>query len=87
MAHSDAAAEWLRLTAHYRRMSDGELLSLARNPAALTEAAQQVLKAEFSARRHERSATLARSKESPVTAAARKASIVPIDTLGPVEPP
>ena len=53
MAHSDAAAEWLRLTAHYRRMSDGELLSLARNPAALTEAAQQVLKAEFSARRLE----------------------------------
>jgi hypothetical protein len=49
----DAAAEWLRLTAHYRRMSDGELLSLAANPAALTEAAQQVLKAEFSARKLE----------------------------------
>jgi len=49
----DAAAEWLRLTAHYRRMSDGELLSLAANPAALTEAAQQVLRAEFSARRLE----------------------------------
>src|SRR5580765_6982407 len=53
MAHSDAASEWLRLTAHYRRMSDGELLSLARDPAALTEAAQQVLKAEFSVRRLE----------------------------------
>ena len=53
MAHSDAAAEWLRLTAHYRRMSDGELLSLARHPDALTEAAQQVLNAEFSARRLE----------------------------------
>lgn len=53
MAHADAAAEWLRLTGHYRRMSDGELLSLARNPDALTEAAQQVLKAEFSARRLE----------------------------------
>jgi DNA-directed RNA polymerase subunit M/transcription elongation factor TFIIS len=53
MAHSDAASEWLRLTAHYRRMSDGELLSLARDPARLTEAAQQVLKAEFSARRLE----------------------------------
>jgi len=53
MAHSDAASEWLRLTAHYRRMSDGELLLLARNPAALTEAAQLVLKAEFSARKME----------------------------------
>ena len=53
MAHSDAASEWLRLTAHYRRMSDGELLSLARDSSALTEAAQQVLKAEFSARRLE----------------------------------
>jgi len=53
MAHSDAASEWLRLTAHYRRMSDGELLFLARDPAALTEAAQQVLKAEFSTRRLE----------------------------------
>jgi len=53
MAPPDAAAEWLRLTAHYRRMSDGELLSLARNPAALTEAAQQVLKAALSARRLE----------------------------------
>ena len=41
MALSDAAAEWLRLTAHYRRMSDGELLQLARNPDALTESAQQ----------------------------------------------
>jgi len=53
MAPSDAASEWLRLTAHYRRMSDGELLSLARDPSQLTEAAQQVLKAEFSARRLE----------------------------------
>src|SRR5262244_2496684 len=50
MASSDAASEWLRLTAHYRRMSGGELLSLARDPWKLTEAAQQVLKAEFSAR-------------------------------------
>ncbi len=53
MVHPDAASGWLRLTAHYRQMSDGELLVLARNPAALTEAAQQVLKAEFSVRRLE----------------------------------
>ena len=53
MAPSDAASEWLRLTAHYRRMSDGELLWLARDPSKLTEAAQQVLRAEFSARRLE----------------------------------
>jgi DNA-directed RNA polymerase subunit M/transcription elongation factor TFIIS len=50
MATSDAASEWLRLTAHYRGMSDGELLSLARDSSKLTEAAQQILKAEFSAR-------------------------------------
>src|SRR5438034_11524650 len=50
MASSDAASEWLRLTAHYRRMSEGELLSLARDPSALTETAQQILKAEVSAR-------------------------------------
>lgn len=50
MTSSDAASEWLRLTAHYRRMSDGELLSLARDPSALTETAQQILKAEVSAR-------------------------------------
>jgi DNA-directed RNA polymerase subunit M/transcription elongation factor TFIIS len=46
----DLASEWLRLSARYRRMSDGELLQLAHDPAALTEAAQQTLAAELSVR-------------------------------------
>ncbi len=47
----DLASEWLRLSAHYRRMSDGELLQIARDPSVLTDAAQQTLAAELSARR------------------------------------
>jgi DNA-directed RNA polymerase subunit M/transcription elongation factor TFIIS len=46
----DLASEWLRLSAHYRRMSEGELLQIARNPSALTEAAQQILASELSTR-------------------------------------
>jgi DNA-directed RNA polymerase subunit M/transcription elongation factor TFIIS len=47
----DPAAEWLRLSEHYRRMSDQELLALARRNSELTEAAQQILANEISARR------------------------------------
>jgi DNA-directed RNA polymerase subunit M/transcription elongation factor TFIIS len=46
----DLASEWLRLSAHYRRMSDGELLQIARDPTALTKAAQQTLASELSTR-------------------------------------
>jgi DNA-directed RNA polymerase subunit M/transcription elongation factor TFIIS len=46
----DLASEWLALSAHYRRMSDGELLQLACDPSKLTEAAQQILAAELSTR-------------------------------------
>ncbi|HST13202.1 MAG TPA: hypothetical protein VLL05_22685 [Terriglobales bacterium] len=46
----DSAWEWLRLTTHYRRMTDGELLQIARDPSVLTEAAQQTLAAELSIR-------------------------------------
>jgi DNA-directed RNA polymerase subunit M/transcription elongation factor TFIIS len=48
---ADSASEWLRLSEHYRRMSDGELLLLARDFSALTKAAQQVLAGEVSVRR------------------------------------
>jgi DNA-directed RNA polymerase subunit M/transcription elongation factor TFIIS len=47
----DPAAEWLRLSEHYRRMSDNELLALARRNSELTDAAQQTLANEISARR------------------------------------
>jgi DNA-directed RNA polymerase subunit M/transcription elongation factor TFIIS len=50
MGPLDSAAEWLRLTAHYRRMTDGELLEIARDPTLLVEAARQILAAEMSAR-------------------------------------
>ena len=50
MAAIDPSAEFLRISAHYRRMSDGELLSLARQPSELTPVAQQVLANETSSR-------------------------------------
>jgi len=39
----DPTTEWRRLSEHYRRMSDNELLVLARQNSELTEAAQQAL--------------------------------------------
>jgi DNA-directed RNA polymerase subunit M/transcription elongation factor TFIIS len=39
----DPTAEWRRLSEHYRRMSDNELLVLARQNSELTEAAQRAL--------------------------------------------
>jgi DNA-directed RNA polymerase subunit M/transcription elongation factor TFIIS len=50
MGPVDLSSEWLRLSTHYRRMSDGELLQIARDPSALTEAAQQSLASELSTR-------------------------------------
>jgi DNA-directed RNA polymerase subunit M/transcription elongation factor TFIIS len=47
----DPAAEWLRLSERYRQMSDSELLVLAQHNSELTEAAQQILAQEISARR------------------------------------
>lgn len=51
MATMDGAGEWRRLSEHYGRMSDGELLALARKKAELTEVAQDTLKNEMAARR------------------------------------
>jgi len=45
------AGEWLRLSEHYRQMTDGELLAIARNRDKLTESAQQVLAMELAARK------------------------------------
>src|ERR1700733_5119202 len=47
----DAAGEWLRVAEHYRNMSDGELIVLARQKSALTAVAQQALRDEISNRR------------------------------------
>jgi DNA-directed RNA polymerase subunit M/transcription elongation factor TFIIS len=43
----DAAGEWRRLAEHYRQMSDGELLVLARQHSELTDVAQQALAQEM----------------------------------------
>lgn len=51
MTPVDLASEWLRLTERYRRMSDGEIVSLAQQASELTEAAQQALAGEVSRRR------------------------------------
>jgi DNA-directed RNA polymerase subunit M/transcription elongation factor TFIIS len=47
----DQAGEWRRLAEHYRQMTDGELLDLARQRSALTDAAQQALAQEISSRK------------------------------------
>ena len=70
MGSIDHAGEWLRLSEHYRQMSDGELLKIARDPAQLTEIAQQMLAIEISARRlkvEPESPKRARSEGSSVT--------------------
>jgi hypothetical protein len=45
------AGESLRLSQHYRQMSDEELIQMAQNPSELTELAQEALAQEISARR------------------------------------
>jgi DNA-directed RNA polymerase subunit M/transcription elongation factor TFIIS len=51
MGSIDHAGEWLRLSEHYRQMTDGELMAIARDREQLTEIAQQMLAMELSARR------------------------------------
>lgn len=51
MATLDAANEWRRLSQYYGRMSDGELLALAREKSELTDVAQDALTNEIAARR------------------------------------
>jgi hypothetical protein len=46
----DPVAEWRRLSELYRRMSDNELLVLARQSSELTDTAQQALAQEVSQR-------------------------------------
>jgi DNA-directed RNA polymerase subunit M/transcription elongation factor TFIIS len=47
----DPAGEWLRLSEHYRQLSDDELVDLARQTSELTDVAQQVLAQEIANRR------------------------------------
>ena len=45
------AGEWLRLSEHYQRMTDGELIAIAKDRDKLTEIAQQILAMELSTRK------------------------------------
>ena len=64
----DPAGEWLRLSEHYRQLSDDELVGLALRTSELTDVAQQALAQEIANRRlklpPEESAT-PRSPEPP----------------------
>src|SRR5579863_4702415 len=51
MHWDNSAAEWHRLSEHYRSMSDGELLKLAGDKSEMTETAQQCLADEISQRK------------------------------------
>jgi len=51
MSSLDRGAEWRRLSELYGRMSDGELVGLARTKSELTEVAQEALTNEMSIRR------------------------------------
>jgi DNA-directed RNA polymerase subunit M/transcription elongation factor TFIIS len=46
----DPAGEWLRLSEHYRQLSDDELVGLARQTSELTDGAQQALAQEVANR-------------------------------------
>jgi len=47
----DPAGDWLRLSEHYRQLSDDELVGLARQTSELTDGAQQALAQEIANRR------------------------------------
>lgn len=47
----DPAGEWLRLSEHYRQLSDDELVGMARQTSELTDVAQQALAQEIANRR------------------------------------
>ncbi len=51
MQSLDPAGEWLRLSEHYRQLSDDELVGLARQTSKLTDGAQQALAQEIANRR------------------------------------
>ena len=51
MEIADPAAEWRRLSAHYRQLTDDELVDLARKQGELTDIAQQCLRDEVVGRR------------------------------------
>ena len=47
----DPAGDWLRLSEHYRQLTDDELVGLARQTSELTDVARQALAQEVANRR------------------------------------
>jgi DNA-directed RNA polymerase subunit M/transcription elongation factor TFIIS len=68
----DPAGEWLRLSEHYRQLSDDELVGLALQTSEFTDVAQQALAQEIANRRlklpPEESATARRPEPQPDSA-------------------
>jgi hypothetical protein len=62
----DPFLEWQRLTEHYGKMYDDELLDLAADSGDLTETAQQVLRDEMKRRRLEAPRTACNAPQAPV---------------------
>ena len=77
MSTLDGGAEWRRLSEHYRRMSDDELVGLARKRSELTEVAQETLANEISLRR---------LKVPPEPPSAPSRPAIPEPRLDPAEP-
>ena len=62
----DPAGEWLRISEHYRHLSDSELLVLARQRSELTDFAQQSLAQELNQRRLKVEAEVPNEESPPV---------------------
>jgi hypothetical protein len=79
----DPAKEWLRLSEHYRNMTDEELLALHEQKSDLSDVAQQVLALELSTRRlkPEKSAPAAVIPEAPDSAYAEDRDLVELSTV------
>src|SRR6266700_7007501 len=78
MGSIHAAGEWLRLSEHYRQMTDGELIAIARDRSQLTEIAQESLAQELSQRKlkvepEEQPTGLESTRRTAMAASARKA--------------
>ena len=78
MSNLGPAGEFLRISEHYRSLSDGELIALAQKPAELTDVASQALANEVSHRR-----LTVPPLEEP---AARPTVVPPPEVLDPTDP-
>src|SRR6266700_7664470 len=86
MGSIHAAGEWLRLSEHYRQMTDGELIAIARDRSQLTEIAQEILAQELSQRKlkvepEEQPTGLESTRRTAMAASAHKAGTPPTPAI------